>query len=65
MTIAEILAVPDSLRSDADALALTRFNIRQTRRLRRIDLNENTPVSRTAAMVNEFALRVLGLGSPS
>lgn len=55
MTVAEILAVPDRLRPDAEILSLTRFRIQQVRRIRQLDLNENTPISRNAARVERVA----------
>lgn len=55
----EILAVPDNLLSNAETLSLIRSNIQEARRIRgvrRLDLNEDTPVSRTAARVHTFAM---------
>jgi hypothetical protein len=60
MSLAEILAVPDNLHADAELLSLIRFNIQRVRLIRRLDLNENTPVSQTAARVASFASRFFG-----
>ncbi len=60
MTVEEILAVPDNLLSNAEILSLIRSNIQEVRRVRKLDLNENTPVSQTAARVNSFAMGFFG-----
>ncbi len=60
MTLEEILAVPDNLLSNAEILSLIRSNIQEVRRVRRLDLIENTPVSQTAAIVNSLAMRFFG-----
>jgi len=60
MTLEEILALPDNLLSNAEIVSLIRSNVQEVRRVRRLDLNENTPISQTAARVNSFAMRFFG-----
>lgn len=62
MSLQEILAVPDHQQPVVEQediggiLFVIRQNILETRRVRRLDLNENTPVAATARKVNSFAL---------
>lgn len=63
MSFEEILAVPDhqqlvevEFEDVSGILFVIRENILEMRRVRRLNLNENTPVAATARKVNSFAL---------
>lgn len=63
MSLQEILAVPDHQQPGVveqedigGILFVIRQNILETRRVRRLDVNENTPMSATARKVNSLAL---------
>lgn len=60
MTIEEVLAIPDSQISFAEALSSVYHTIREIRYVRRLSLNENTRVSNTARNVNRLAGRIFG-----
>lgn len=60
MTVDEILAVPDEQRAIAERLAVVRDFIHEIRRVRRLDLNEDTAQAQTARKVNSVETRIFG-----
>lgn len=63
MSLEEILAVPDHQQqapveqNNEGIILIIRRNVLEARRVRRLDLNENTPIAQTARKVNALALR--------